>query len=75
MHDGRAYKNDGFDHTCSNWTSSATDGSAELGHSDRNSSSTSISWNAVHPSRGCSQENLISTGGNGLYYCFAAEPR
>jgi hypothetical protein len=72
--DGRAYK-DALDHTCSNWTSSAPDGSAQLGHVDRNSSSTSISWNSVHPSRGCTQENLIATGGNGLFYCFAAEPR
>ncbi len=73
--DGRAYKDTKYDHTCSNWTNSGTDGSAQLGHADRNSSSTSISWNSVHPSRGCSQENLISTGGNGLYYCFAAEAR
>jgi len=72
--DGRAYT-DRFDHTCSNWTSSLPDGSAQLGHFDRNSSSTSISWNSVHPSRGCAQENLIATGGNGLFYCFAAEPR
>ena len=73
--DGRAYPADGFDHTCRNWTSSRPDSSAQVGHSDRNSSVTSISWNSVHPSRGCTQENLISTGGNGLFYCFAAEPR
>jgi hypothetical protein len=30
------------------------------------------SWNSSHPSRGCSQENLRSTGGAGLFYCFAA---
>ncbi len=72
--DGRAY-GDRLDHTCSNWTSSRPDGSAQVGHFDRNSSSTSISWNSVRPSRGCSQENLMSTGGNGLFYCFAAEPR
>ena len=30
-----------------------------------------ISWNATHPSRGCSQENLVATGGAGLFYCFA----
>ena len=72
--DGRRYTDD-FDHTCSDWTSSRADGSAQLGHFDRNTGSTSISWNSVHASRGCSQENLISTGGNGLFYCFAAEPR
>jgi hypothetical protein len=31
------------------------------------------SWNASHPSRGCSQENLRGTGGDGLFYCFAAK--
>lgn len=72
--DGRAYTDD-LDHTCSNWTSSRPDGSTQLGHFDRNSSSTSISWNSVHPSRGCTQENLIATGGNGLFYCFAADQK
>ena len=49
-----------------------------LGHSDRNGtpSPTMNSWNASHPSRGpdggCSQKDLISTGGAGLLYCFAA---
>src|SRR5689334_12155262 len=65
--DGRAYT-DGADHTCKNWTSNG-DGTAQLGHSDRNGGG--ISWNSAHPSRGCSQENLVATGGNGLFYCFA----
>ena len=65
--DGRAY-GDGKDHTCKNWTSDS-DGVAQLGHHDRNGGG--ISWNSVHPSRGCSQENLASTGGAGLFYCFA----
>ena len=30
-------------------------------------------WNSAHPSRGCSQENLHAFGGDGLYYCFAAD--
>jgi hypothetical protein len=63
----------GKDMTCGNWTSS-TDGSAMLGHSDRNGPpglSTAKSWNAAHPSRGCSQAGLRSTGGEGLLYCFA----
>jgi len=66
--DGRAFT-DGGDHTCNNWASSGT-GTAQLGHSDRNGGGNS-SWNSAHPSRGCSQENLVSTGGAGLFYCFA----
>jgi hypothetical protein len=68
MADGRAYT-DGNDHTCNNWTSDST-GTAQLGHSDRNGGG-NMSWNSAHPSRGCSQDNLISTGGIGLFYCFA----
>jgi hypothetical protein len=33
---------------------------------------TATSWNASHPSRGCSQADLVATGGAGLLYCFAA---
>jgi hypothetical protein len=65
--DGRAYT-DGMDHTCKNWTSNG-EGSAQVGHFDRNGGG--ISWTAAHPTRGCSQENLVSTGGAGLFYCFA----
>lgn len=60
------------DHTCSNWTSSADDGSAQVGHHDRHGGG-NISWNSTHPSRGCSQEKLKSSGGAGLFYCFAAD--
>ena len=67
---GMAYT-DGEDHTCSNWTSN-DEGTAMVGHHDRNSSS-SISWNSAHPSRGCSQENLQVSGGAGLFYCFALD--
>jgi len=68
--DGRAYT-DGMDHTCSNWTSSADGmGSAQLGHSDKQGGGNG-SWNSTHASRGCSQPNLVSTGGAGLLYCFA----
>ncbi|HVA93466.1 MAG TPA: lectin [Candidatus Dormibacteraeota bacterium] len=66
--DGTAFT-DSADHTCSNWTSDTT-GTAQLGHSDRNGAG-NTSWNSAHPSRGCSQENLVSTGGAGLFYCFA----
>jgi hypothetical protein len=66
--DGRAYT-DGADHTCANWTSNNT-GTAQLGHFDRTGGG-NTSWNSAHPSRGCSQANLVSTGGAGLFYCFA----
>src|SRR5438874_5533685 len=68
--DGTAFT-DGQDHTCSNWTSNtAGSGSAQLGHSDRTGGG-NMSWNSTHASRGCSQENLVATGGAGLFYCFA----
>ena len=66
--DGTAFT-DGADHTCGNWTSSGN-GTAQLGHHDRTGGG-NTSWNSAHPSRGCSQENLVSTGGAGLFYCFA----
>ncbi len=57
--------------TCGNWTSNG-EGRAMVGHHDRLGGPNS-SWNAVHLSSGCSQENLIATGGNGLFYCFAED--
>lgn len=69
--DGTAYFPDDVDHTCSNWTSSG-EGSAQVGHHDRHGGGTT-SWNSAHPSRGCSQDNLKRTGGNGYFYCFAAD--
>jgi len=66
--DGRAFPA-GEDRTCNNYTSNAA-GSAQLGHSDRRGGGNN-SWNAAHASKGCSQDNLISTGGNGFLYCFA----
>jgi len=74
--DGTAFA-PGEDRTCSNWTSS-TKGAAMLGHIDRQGlrdDEASKSWNSSHPSRGpdggCSQNDLRSTGGDGLFYCFA----
>jgi hypothetical protein len=74
--DGTAFAA-GEDRTCSNWLSSAK-GSAMLGHIDRQGlrdDDASKSWNSSHPSRGpdggCSQADLRSTGGDGLFYCFA----
>lgn len=65
--DGRA-----GDMTCQNWTSSASSDSAMLGHHDRMTFGKPGSpWNAAHASKGCSQDNLVATGGAGLIYCFA----
>ena len=64
------FPRDGKDHTCSNWTSSG-EGSAQVGHHDRHGGG-NPSWSSAHPSRGCSQEALIKTGGAGKFYCFAA---
>jgi hypothetical protein len=70
--DGTAFT-DGADHTCQNWTGSG-DGSAQVGHHDRQGGGQNpTSWNSAHASRGCSQENLRGTGGDGLFYCFAAK--
>ncbi len=75
--DGTAFAA-GEDRTCRNWTSS-TQGSAMVGHIDRKGlrdDPPAHSWNSSHPSRGpdggCSQNDLRSTGGDGLFYCFAA---
>ena len=70
--DGTAFT-DAQDHTCKNWTS-GTEGSAMLGHADRlglRDDAESHSWNSSHASRGCTQDGLRSTGGDGLLYCFA----
>jgi hypothetical protein len=57
--------------TCNNWTSSG-DGSARVGHHDKQGGGDNPnSWNSAHASSGCSQQNLVSTGGAGLFYCFA----
>ncbi len=70
--DGTAYfpRQEG-DKTCSNWTSNG-EGSATVGHHDRHGGG-NTSWNAAHNSRGCSPDNLRSTGGNGYFYCFASD--
>jgi hypothetical protein len=67
------YSTAGGDTTCSNWTKS-DEGSAIVGHHDRmgiKDSRHMKSWNSSHGSRGCSQDALKSTGGAGLFYCFA----
>ena len=64
------------DTTCGNWTKNTVDGSANLGHHDRSGLSEHLaakSWNDSHASRGCNAETLRSSGGNGLFYCFATK--
>jgi hypothetical protein len=71
--DGTVSDGDAAAATCGNWTSSG-EGSAMVGHHDRQGGGAApTSWNASHPSRGCSQENLVATGGAGFIYCFAAK--
>jgi hypothetical protein len=64
--EGRAYPA-GADMTCGNWTSSSDTGGAKarVGHHDY------AAWNSTHDSRACSQQSLVATGGDGLFYCFA----
>jgi len=76
--DGTAFAA-GEDKTCDNWTKSGQ-GAAVVGHSDRQGlrdDDASKSWNSSHTSRGpdggCSQNDLKSTGGNGLFFCFGAK--
>jgi hypothetical protein len=74
--DGTAFAGGDPDMTCGNWTRSGTEGAAVVGHHDRAGPSNdpwATSWNSSHQSRGgCSQKALIGTGGDGLFYCFAA---
>jgi hypothetical protein len=58
--------------TCNNWTSSAETDRTIVGHHDRLGGA-NASWNATHASAGCTQQQLVQTGGNGLFYCFAID--
>jgi len=75
--DGTAYPGDRFpDRTCSNWTNGGSDGAAMTGHHDRAgpvAANWATSWDSAHPTLGCSQEKVRPTGGDGLFYCFAAK--
>ena len=64
--DGTAFPPE-VDRTCRNWHSGQA-GTAHVGHHD---GPEAAAWNSAHPSKGCSQENLRATGGDGLFYCFA----
>ncbi len=68
---GRLVPGSGANTTCSNWTNNSG-GSAMVGHHDR-LGGPSASWNSVHSSRGCSQDELVSSGGAGRFYCFVAD--
>lgn len=75
--DGTAFPGAPFaDMTCGNWTKSSAEGSAMTGHHDRVgpiNSPWATSWNSTHPTLGCSPEKIRPTGGDGLFYCFAAK--
>ena len=75
--DGTAFPGAPFsDMTCGNWTKSTVEGSAMTGHHDAmgpNGSPWATSWNSTHPTLGCSIEKIRPTGGNALFYCFAAK--
>ncbi len=66
--DGRAFTGTA-DRTCNNWTSNGA-GAAQVGHSDRVGYGNQ-SWNSSHATAGCSQTDLVASGGVGLFYCFA----
>ena len=64
---------DGSNHTCNNWTSN-NEGTAHVGHFDRTGGGQNPnSFNSAHGSAGCSQANLVRTGGAGYFYCFAID--
>ncbi len=68
--DGTVFVDDD-NNNCDNWTSTSDTGSARVGHHDRQGGGQNpTSWNSAHGSRGCGQENLQATGGNGYFYCF-----
>ncbi len=73
--DGTAFVGPPYaDMTCGNWTKSGKEGSAMTGHHDRASAvmtSWGTSWNSSHPTAGCDMQSIRSTGGEGLFYCFA----
>jgi hypothetical protein len=59
--------------TCGNWTSSST-GSAQVGYFDRAGPGESPnSWNSARATNGCSEEAFRTSGGGGLFYCFATD--
>jgi hypothetical protein len=73
--DGSAFAGE-QDRTCGNWTLGGAEGSAIVGHHVRlglQDDAPAKSWNSSHATRGCSLPGLRTTGGAGLFYCFAAD--
>jgi hypothetical protein len=71
--EGTAFAGSNINMTCNNWTVNGN-GKAMLGHIDKRGGAdteTQRSWNSTHQSRGCTNEDFVATGGNGLFYCFA----
>jgi hypothetical protein len=71
--EGTAFAGSNINMTCNNWTVNGF-GKAMLGHIDKRGGAdneTQRSWNSTHQSRGCTQDDFVATGGNGLFYCFA----
>ena len=62
----------GNNRSCNNWTYDGPDGSAMIGHHDRQSS-WNTSWNSSHSTKGCALEDFNKTGGAGRFYCFASD--
>jgi len=75
--DGTAFPGKPFpDMTCGNWTKSSKEGSAMTGHHDKAGPvpyGWGISWNSAHPTLGCDPASVRVTGGDALFYCFAAD--
>ena len=47
-------------------------GTTRVGHHDKQGGGDAPnSWNSAHDTKGCSQTDLVGTGGAGLFYCFA----
>ncbi len=72
---GRSYPADRGDRTCRDWTSSG-EGTATVGNHDRKGPASDTdpkSWVTAVRTKGCSQAALAETGGEGLFYCFAAD--
>ncbi len=72
--DGTAFMGGDEYTNCDDWTTNGS-GSAQVGHHDREGGGQNpTSWNSAHGSRGCGQEDLQGTGGNGFFFCFASRP-
>ena len=70
--DGTAFPA-GEDHTCNNWTSQAA-GSATWATTIARAAAPTRTRGTTHTRRrAAARQNLVATGGNGLFYCFAVK--